>query len=150
MIEALVENVAAAGDTFTMLGVDIVGDATTQLVDDSDADLPGFTISDLAMGDYVKAKATSGTDPVLASLVKRRNPENELKITGPVGTVNDPELVIEGALVRTDGATSFEDATGTSITAAEFFTVVQSGDRVEAKGQSPNAGILLAESVELK
>lgn len=150
VIEALVEAVSPASGAFTMLGIDLTTNATTQLIDESDANLPGFTIADLAIGDYVKVKAIGGTDPVLASLVKRLNPENDLEITGPVTAINDPEFSIEGALVQTDGATSFEDAAGVSITAADFFAAVQIGSRVEAEGQSPAAGTLVADSVELK
>lgn len=150
VIEALVETVAAAGDSFTMLGVEIGASATTQFVDESNAAVTNFTIADLVVGDYVKVKATGGTTPVAANLVKRKNPENELEITGLVSSVTDPNFMIDAALVRTDGATSFEDATGTPITAADFFVAVQAGSRVEAEGQSPAPGELLAESVELK
>ncbi|MDH3642645.1 MAG: DUF5666 domain-containing protein [Gammaproteobacteria bacterium] len=150
VIEALVEAVATTGDSFTMLGVEIGANATTQLIDESDAAVANFTIADLVVGDYVKVKAVGGTTPVVANLIKRKNPENDLKITGLVSSVTDPDFMIDGALVHTDGATSFEDATETPITAADFFLAVQAGSRVEAEGQSPAPGELLAESIELK
>lgn len=148
-LEALasVEAVDVGGGAVTLLGIQFSVDAGTALIDESDTDLQFFSLQDVSVGDFVKVKAFDSGEAVLLSLFKRINPEDKDKLKGPLSEISEPSLFISGAEIATDSETNFE-LNESSVSAAEFFAAIQIGDTINAEGQSPSAGVLLADSLE--
>ena len=145
-VEGLVGAVGA--DTVTIFGIDILINSGTRLEDKSSANLESFSIADINVGDYLETRAFENSDGVVATLVERDDFDNEVAIRAFVDSVSDPNLVIRGVNVFTNGATVFRDQNDAVITAAAFFAVAE-GRLVEASGTLLNGGIL-AEEVELE
>lgn len=135
-------------DRLTVLGVEVRVTPSTRVEDKSDADVEPFTLADLAVGDYVEVRGFEDAEGVVATLLEREDPENEVELRGFVESVAQPDLVILGVTVHTDGGTQFRDVNDAPIDAATFFG--QAGDRlVEADGTLEN-GIIVADEVELE
>ena len=135
--------------TLTLIGVRLTASAQTRFVDESDAEIREFSLADVEPGDFVKIKAAATGDGGVLTLVKRKSPEDRLILKGPVTSVAAPDLVVVTAEVRTDAGTEFEIGDA-GVDSQAFFDAVSPGDSISAKGQSPQPGILTAESVELE
>lgn len=147
-IQAFVEEASAS--SVTLLGTEFLATTTTNLIDESDAELQNFSLADISAGDYIKAKAAaSGQLTATATLLKRQSPEDTLEIEGPVSSIGSDEFTILNSRIRVNGGTEFEVA-GSSVSQSEFLDQVELGDSVSAVGDSTQAGVLDAEKVELE
>ena len=146
-VEAVVEAVNGGDQQLTVLGLLVSLGSTTQLVDESDAELREFSLDDIAVGDFVEIRGVQGTDTVSANLVKRKSAEDTLKLEGRVTEIAQPDIRILGTTIQTNAATEFE-VNDQGLEGADFFEMLSIGDRIEVEGQSPTAGILVAGKVE--
>lgn len=145
-ITSTVESVGS--DRLKLLGVEVRVTASTRMEDQSGADVEPFTLADLAVGDYVEVRAFEDAEGIVATLLEREDPDDEVELRGFVESVAAPQLVILGVTIRTDGGTQFRDVNDAPIDAATFFGQAE-GRLVEADGNSSN-GTILADEVELE
>ncbi|HEX7062343.1 MAG TPA: DUF5666 domain-containing protein [Woeseiaceae bacterium] len=135
-------------DRLTVLGIEVRISSGTRMEDKSDADLEPFTLADLAVGDYVEVRGFEDAEGVVATLLEREDPDDEVELRGFVDSVAPPDLVILGVTVHTDGGTQFRDLNDAPIDAATFFGQAE-GRLVEADGFLGN-GTIVADEVELE
>ncbi len=145
-ITATVDSVGS--DRLTVLGIEVHVTASTRMEDKSDADVEPFTLASLAVGDYVEVRAFENADGVVATLLEREDPEDEVELRGFVDSIAQPDLVILGVTVHTDGGTQFRGLDDAPIDAATFFAQAE-GHLVEADGTLAG-GVFLADEVELE
>jgi len=122
-IEAAVDSVDAASDTFVTLGITIAVDALTRM-EDKDSNVTPFTLNDLNPGDVVRMRGSvsggAGAAQVLATLLERDfRPDTELQ--GFVESATDPIITILGVTIDTSGASAFRDENGAGMTRQAFF-----------------------------
>jgi len=148
-IEAPVEDVQAS--TLTLLGVVVNVNVATRFEDKSAADVTQFGLGNVNIGDYVAIRGYEDSSGVVATLLERDDPRNDVSLRGFVETAADPQFTILGMTIVTDALpapTIFRDAAGNTITSGDFFGLDFSQPRlVEAKGQLQN-GQILAEEVQ--
>ena len=145
-IGGLVE--AVSGSQVTLLGITVSVDADAEFEDESPADLQTFSLSDVSVGNYLEVRAFDDGGTIVATRVERAEDPGDAFLRGLADNVSDPNFTILGITVRTDGGTSFEDDSETSIDASTFFAQAQ--DRVvEVTGQFVG-GEILADEVELE
>jgi hypothetical protein len=90
--------------------------------------------------DYVEVRGRqlggSGTKVVFAEEIKIEDGSNEdnVKLQGPVESINEPEVTILGINVDTTNIGEFEGPEDTRITRAQFFTTVVSGNIIGVEG----------------
>lgn len=152
-VTALVDSVNAAGNSLVMLGITVNVDALTRFEDKSNADVEPLTISDLNTGDYLEIRGSespAGTGQILAAILEREDNDTETILQGFVETVSDPSFTILGVSIVTNGATEFQDADDSVISAAEFFSRVTAGALVKVKGLETTATTITAEEVEFE
>jgi hypothetical protein len=135
-------------DRITVLGIEVRVTPTTRMEDKSDADVEPFTLEDLSAGDFVEVRGFEDAQGIVATLLEREDPEDEVELRGFVDSVAEPDLVILGVTIHTDGGTVFRDLNDNAIDAATFFGQA-AGRLVEADGTLSN-GTILADEVELE
>lgn len=143
-IDALVDNVDAAANRLSMLGIRVELSAITRIEDKSGTGLRPFSINDIDPGDRLKIRGTeSGPGTVASTRVERDDPEAEAKIRGTASNVADPTFQILGLDIDTDAATRL-----VGVTRADFFATAE-GRLVQADGNL-NGGRFLARQVEFE
>lgn len=145
-LKASVTAVNVPAGVVTVLGIPFVVDASTQLRDDSEAELRPFTIADLRVGDRVEVQGATVGAAVIAEQLERKEPESEVELRGPVTSAASPNLNVLGATIVTDASTEFDGDEGAGAAAA-FFAAIRPGDVIQAKGREV-AGTLRAEEIE--
>jgi len=155
-VTALVDSVDAGGGTFDVLGITVHVDGETRLEDQSNADEDPFLLTQLVAGNYVEVRGgtVSGSTDIIASEVRREdvpNPPVDTEIRGFVDTVSQPRFTILGVTIETHGGTVFRNADGTPFNnAGDFFSVLDSGDAVDADGVETSQTTVLADEVEFE
>jgi hypothetical protein len=150
-IAAPVEAVDTTNNRVTLLGLPVQVNALTVVKDSSQTAVRNFSVGNIVVGDRLEIRGfVNGQDTIVASRLERQNPDDEVSLQGPVGTINTSNLTILGLVAQTEEQTEFEDANDNPLTAADFFAQVQVGDLVKAKGILQNDGSILAEEVELE
>ncbi len=115
-------------------------DGQTLFEDESVANLPNFSLDQLAIGNFVKVKGIAGTGMVSAEIVKRLDPDSS-KLEGAVEAFNpnsspDTSITILGITYPIDASAEYEDNT---LTRVQFFgTPLQIGDIVELEDDEPD------------
>ena len=151
-------NVDSTGDavSIVLLGITFDVDNRTRFEDkDGSAPTEIFNISDIAVGDYLEVRGQEdGSGGVFAVIVERDRPDTETILQGFLQ--EDPAtqpLTILGVIVETGPATIFEDQNDDPISESAFFTMIQTGSLLKAKGTMIMAGppvTLVAEEVEIQ
>ncbi len=151
-------NVDGAGNAVSvvLLGITFDVDNRTRFEDkDGTAPTEIFNISEIAVGDYLEVRGQEdGSGGVFAVIVERDDPDTETIIQGFLQ--EDPAtqpLTILGVIVETGPATIFEDQNDDPISESAFFTMIQTGSLIKAKGTTVMAGppvTLVAEEVEIQ
>ena len=144
-VESTVE--AKQGNQLTILGIAVTVDDETRIEDKSSAGMDPFGFDQVNVADYVEVRGYEDGTGITATLLEHEDFEGVVAIRGLVDSVNDPEFTILGVTIQTIAATDFEDDTGASITAAEFFAQAN-GQLVEASG-TLNGSIIVADEVEI-
>ncbi len=145
-VAAPVEAVDAASSVVTALGLTFAVTPTTQLEDDSDAELPAFSLNDLSVGDYVEMRGAvdgSGAADAVATRLERDNPDDEVELRGFVDSVDAAggTLVIFGVSVMTQPGNAAHQA---------FLDAVSVGDLVEVDGTLLADGVIAANELEFE
>ena len=123
LVRGLVDNVNAASNTLTVLGVTITTNSDTEFEDKSSQQLRLFNLSDLHMNDYVEARgAPAQSGGLNASTLVRDRPENYSYLQGTATNVASPNLTVLGFMVATSLATQFSGPDGSTLSAAAFFS----------------------------
>jgi hypothetical protein len=140
-LAARVDSVDANARELRVLGVRIRMTGLTRFEDQSDARLRPFGLDDLRAGDYVEVRGMelpvaaqpnppSAGPRMLAFLIERRSPDDEVRVRGRVRSVERPRFSILGITLETNAATRYE-----LMTADEFFANAL-GRIADAKGTS--------------
>ena len=145
-VESVVESVQS--NQLTVLGLAIEVQPSTRLEDKSDADLESFAVSDINIGDYVEIRGFEDSGGIVATLLEREDFDDEVALRGFVESTADPNLIILGVTIETDGGTEFQDSSDQPITSADFFAQAL-GSLVEVTGTLSN-GTINADEVELE
>ena len=104
-------------------------------------DEDGILANGLTQASQVEVRGyLDGEGQAYATRVRERgNPDPaDVRLVGPLETIADPLLQIQGLTIDTSGAL-FEDEIGTPMTAMEFYAVVQVGEEVGVSAASYDA-----------
>jgi len=121
-IEAAVDSVDAANDTFVTLGITVAVDALTRM-EDKDSNVEPFTLADLNPDDVVRMRGSvsaGGAAQVLATLLER-DFRSDTELQGFVESATSPTITILGVAIQTSGGTVFRDENGGGMTQQAFF-----------------------------
>lgn len=131
-----IESIDLANSTVTVLGINWKIRSTTELEDDSDADVDPLTLADLSIGDLVQVRGYKEGADLIASRLERDEPQDEAELRGPVTAVTPGgsfDFAILGIGIRSDGLTLHFDENEMLITQAEFLARLTTGVFVEAR-----------------
>jgi len=152
-IEAAVDSVSAATNSFIVLGITVNTDALTRMEDKfNNPPVQPFRLTDLSAGDFVEVRGSedpSAAGEVLAALLERDDPrETSLQgfVEDPIG---EPAFTVLGVTVHTTGA-QFRDVDESPLTSNEFFARLTVGRLVKADGTEAADTELAADEVEFE
>lgn len=149
-VEASVDNVDAdAGEISLRLfsgTVDVLVDARTRFDDETDQ-VRRMTLADVRSGDFLEIEAYLLGDRLIATLVDRDDPDDDV-IRAPVESfVANSEITLLGITYQI-GDTDYEDADDNTVDADSFFSLLQIGDLVEIEDKEDANGV--ADDIELE
>jgi len=131
-IEADVEAVTTT--TVTLLGLVVRVDTLTQFKDDMGGERK-FRFDRIRVGDRLEIRGVlDAQGNIVATRLRRRPPQAEVVLQGPVDSIAPPNLIIHGVEIRTNADIVFEDFGLKHPTAAQFFAALSSGTLVKVKG----------------
>jgi hypothetical protein len=149
LVRGLVENVNAASNTLTVLGVTITTSSDTEFEDKSSQQMRLFKLSDLHTNDYVEARgAPAQSGGLNASILVRDVPENHSYLQGTASNVASPNLTVLGFMVVTSLATQFSGPDGGVLSAAAFFSLAP-GKTVKVRG-TLFSGVFTADQAQIE
>jgi hypothetical protein len=150
LVRGLIDNVNAASNTLTVLGVTITLSSETEFEDHSSQQLRSFRLTDLHTNDYVEARGTPAqTGGINASILVRDRPENRSYLQGTATSVASPNLTLLGISVVTNPtATQFSGPDGRALSAAAFFS--QAPNRTVKVRGTLSAGVLTADQAQIE
>jgi hypothetical protein len=149
LVRGLVDSVAAASNTLTVIGVNITTSASTELDDKSSQHVKLFRLTDLRAGDYVEVHGTEGQPGTLsASTLERDNTENRSYLQGTALNVAAPSLTVLGVTVTTNAQTHFEGPGGMASGATTFFS--QAANHIVKVRGSFSGGVLTADQARIE
>jgi hypothetical protein len=143
-VATTVDSIDVAANSFVVLGVTVKVDALTRLEDKSSQHQRPFSLGNLAAGDYVEVRGSespAGSGQLLATVVERKNSQQQTELQGFVQSVAPPLFDVLGVSVTTSAATKFNGLTGVSELAV--------GDVVEVEGQKLGDRAITATDVSL-
>ncbi len=141
---ASVDSVNVATNSFVVLGVTVKVDELTRLEDKSSQHVRPFSLANLVAGDNVDVRGTespAGSGGLLATMVERKNSQQNTELQGFVQSVAPPLFTVLGVQVSTDSGTKFKGVNGVAQLAV--------GDLVEVTGQKLGDRALSADDVEV-
>lgn len=148
LIRGMVDSVTMAGNSLSVLGVQVTISSATVLEDRSNQHVRQFRLSDLRAGDYVEIHGAEGTPgTVSASVLERDNSENRSYLQGTALNVADPSLSVLGVDVTTNAQTVFLGIGKTPASAAAFFSAAPN-QLIWVRG-SFSGGVLTADHAEI-
>lgn len=150
LVRGLVDSVSSAGNTLTVLGVQITTSSATSFDDKSSMHLKSFKLADVRTGDYleVRGMADSAGTGLAATLVERDTPENGASVQGIALNVASPNFTVLGVQVTTDAQTHFPGSGGGQDAGARFFSDAQN-QFVRVRG-TLNGNTLLADQAQIR
>ena len=143
-----VDSVNAAGNSLVVFGVTIRVNSLTRFEDHSGADVQRFSLTSIAVGDYVEVDAYNDGSGLLATKLERDDDQGEVQLEGVAQNVAAPNFTVGGVAVTTDGNTEFRDTNGVTVNAAAFFQAAP-GRQVKARGTLVG-NVVLATRAELE
>ncbi len=146
-VEATVDLVDASQGALNVFTIEITQTSSTIFKDEGPLELERFSLDDISDGDFVEVIGQESASGLIATLIKRKSPEDSLKLKGVASAISDPQFTVLGVTVMTNAQTSFEGDNDQSIDAATFFANAN-GRRVEVQGDRVG-DILMADEVEL-
>ena len=152
-LEGDVTAVNATAGTVILFGIPVTVTATTELKDDSSAQLRMFNLSNVGVGDHLEIVGFLDTvGNVIASKLERKNANARKIIQGPVTAASQVAntLTILGVTIDTANA-QFEGINNAPTTPADFFgAVVLNKTVVKARGVTFSNNTLTATEVEFE
>jgi len=145
-IAGQVDSVDATAGTVVVLGIHISVDAMTRFEDHSSQKIETFNFTNVHTGDWLEIRGTpsSGSgNSVTAMRVDRLQPQSEVRLTGAVATIEQPNFTVLSTTVATTSATQFSN--GLNVTT---FFASSTGTIASVKG-SWNGTILTADQVQI-
>jgi hypothetical protein len=143
-IQAQVSSVNVSQGSFelgfpnTVGTVTVITDGQTRFDDESESNANDFSINDLLVGDLVKVDGIGLTESVLASVVKRDDDEEEVKLQGTVnGFEENVFITVLGVNYDVSAGTDYDGFSS----ASDFFDSLSIGDLVELVDEEPADGI---------
>ena len=106
------------------------------MIDESASRTRDFSLDHLAVGDFVILGAVAPSGSGILDFVKRKEAEDKLIVTGPVGGVDQPDVLTSPARISTN------DPTDLPTDSATFFSTLEVGDVTQVKGESFELGVL--------
>lgn len=126
--------------------LEIVINNQTELGDETDTFNP-FTSADIRIGDFLRIKALSNGEQIIATELRLENADDEF-VRGPVVSfITEESINLLGITYSTVGA-DFENSLDEPIDADVFFSQLNIGDKVKIKDDFPADGI--ADEVEFE
>ena len=116
--------VDATAGTVTVLGITVSVIAMTHFEDGGSEDMSTFSLSDVHTGDWLDIRGSespAGSNKVVATSLKRIDPQASAGLAGTVKTAMQPTFTILSINVSTTPTTQFRDASNASTTANAFF-----------------------------
>jgi len=149
LVRGLVDNVNAASNTLSVLGMTITTSGDTEFEDKSNQQMRLFKLSDLHANDYVEARgAPAQTGGLNAGILVRDRPENNSYLQGTASNVASPNLTVLGFMVVTSLATQFSGPDGGILSAAAFFSQA-AAKTVKVRG-TMFSGVFTADQAQLE
>lgn len=148
---AAAEDIDVAGSRLTLLGIEILVNASTDF-EDSEGDDESFGLDDLEAGDFIEVEAILNGEGVPVAEEIERDDQDKIRLEGPVDSFDDEtgRIVILGIEIATDGSTDFE-LEDEDVSSEEFFDALEVGDFVEVKDEEGSTtSIDIATEVELE
>jgi hypothetical protein len=149
LVRGLVDNVNAASNTLTVLGMTIATSSDTEFEDKSSQQMRLFRLSDVRTNDYVEARgAPAQSGGLNAGILVRDVPENLSYLQGTASNVVSPDLTVLGFMVATTLATQFFGPDGGIISAAAFFS--QAPNRIVKVRGTLFSGVFTADQAQIE
>ncbi len=141
-IEADVEAINAAENSFTLIGVNVGTDDFTLFRDHSAIGDPVFGFEDLAVGARVEVRAYLDGGNVIATRVERDDADDSVTLKALVEMIDRPSITMLGVTVTSDQDTVFQNLAKEVIDADGFFNLVVIDDLVRTEGTYDGTSIL--------
>lgn len=129
---------AVAADSLTLTGIAGLTVSTNAL---TEVDGAVHSFAAITSGRLIKVTGawSAGTNSVVASKIEVENPSStiEVKLRGAVTNASEPFITLLGTTIDTTGA-GYRNASGNSLSAAEFFAQVAAGTPVLLEGRQDN------------
>lgn len=125
-----------ATQSVTVLGFEWRITGSTELEDQSNADVDPLGFADLDVGDYVRVRGYRDGADLVAERLRRRDLDSDARLRGPVTQLDGlgvGELEVNGTILLADGSTVYRDENDQPISQAEFFDALFLGRFVDAK-----------------
>ena len=148
---AAAEDIDVAGSRLTLLGIEILVNASTDF-EDSEGDDESFGLDDLEAGDFIEVEAILNGEGVPVAEEIERDDREEIRLEGPVDSFDGEtgEIVILGIEIATAVSTDFE-IEDEDVSSEAFFDALEVGDFVEVKDEEGSkTSIDIATEVELE
>jgi len=128
--------------------VTVATDNSTQLNDETEAEIEPLTLADLFPGDFLDIEARELNGKIIATQIKR-NEIDERVLQGEVDSfLPEFSITILGVSYSVDSSTEYEDSDGNTLLPADFFNQLKTGDLVKIKDKITANGI--ADKISLK
>ena len=152
-IEGFVQSIDLEANTVTVLDVLFYIDEQTQMKDDSDAEKKYFSLTDLAVNDFIELKGfVDGEGRNIATQLERKNHDAraDTEIKGKVEEIKADSFsfVLSGITVSITETTILEDSNEQLFNQESFFQQLQLAMSLEVKGQLID-GVFVATKVEI-
>ncbi|MBW2230727.1 MAG: hypothetical protein JRG92_03635 [Deltaproteobacteria bacterium] len=136
-IRAAVTSVDGAARTLVILEILVRADGHTELRDERDDELPNFRFEDIEAGDWLRVEGgEAGPGAVLASRIRRDEPEDDVVLRGPVtffATDPNPRAFdILDQPIPIHSGTAYRDSLDGPMTEDEFFSAIRTDRIVKA------------------
>lgn len=133
-----VEAIDLTASTARVLGVTFAVRATSELEDDSSADLEPFALVDLAIGQSVEVRGFFDGKEVVAVELSRIDPEPEAALRAPVSIFDAAAgtLSLFDVALTTSAETEYENESEVEISRATFFSRLDAGLFIEAEWEN--------------
>lgn len=148
---------SVSGDQLVILGITVnTSKNKTRFEDKSDADVDPMAVGNLNGMDYVEIRGQEQPPgEITAMIVEREDPDTRTELRGFVEVEGkaEPNLIVLGVTIVTNGSTVYRDSRGdTEVTMApaEFWLAVQEGSLIDARGTETDVTTLTATEVELE
>jgi len=141
-IEADIEAINPAENSFTLLGVNLITNELTLFRDHSAIGAPVFGFNDLAVGARVEVRAYLDGNDVIVTRVERDDADDSVTLKALVEAIDRPSITMLGVTVTSDQDTVFQNLATEVIDADAFFSLVVIDDLVRAEGTYDGTSIL--------